>query len=234
MALGRAPPTTGGARKMPPRNAPTFEGWVGLRYRGRARVSHAGMPAVWLQQTPRSLAEQGGVLSAGRASLTASDCGDEQMPEISAQWVDAQLAQRGAVQSGPQEDRAWIQIQDSVLLIAQAPDRAPYGFVSLTSAALQSTDRSSGFIALSGREPVCLSSAPPDDADALFGDPLSRGSEGDGSCAWIELTLLLHDGRYQVLEAPQLELRAAGAEFDAWASALAVACAERAPVAVHV
>merc|ERR1712087_734158 len=46
-----------------------------------------------------------------------------------------------------------------------------------------------------------------------------------GEDDWLELCLLLGDGRFQPLEAPQLELRLdKAADFDAWAAHLGELC----------
>merc|ERR550532_2074861 len=47
---------------------PLIEGWAYVYYIGRAQVSHDGDPAAWPEASPRVLAAQGGVSSAGRAS----------------------------------------------------------------------------------------------------------------------------------------------------------------------
>lgn len=189
---------------------PAVEGWVWLSYRGRARASHDGTPAAWLAQSPRSIAAQGGVLSAGRASAATAD-----FEEISASWVDAQLAKRKEADPTPQPDRAWARVQGVVLLFATDPDAVPYAFVPLPAARVISQDRHWGGVVLSGRE------SPPPAGD-------SSGAQEVTTCGWVELCLLLHDGRYQSLEAPQLELRVAGADFDCWAAALSAATASQA------
>merc|ERR1712217_404403 len=83
---------------------------------------------------------------------------------------------------------------------------APYAFVSLRHTAVKELDSASKRIVLASTTDT--------------GWPLRTSDDG-----WLELCLLLGDGRFQPLEAPQLELRLGqAANFDAWASHLVQIC----------
>mmetsp|Transcript_43082 Transcript_43082/g.125345 ORF Transcript_43082/g.125345 Transcript_43082/m.125345 type:complete len:681 (-) Transcript_43082:35-2077(-) len=187
---------------------PLLEGWAKVQYRARAQVSYDGMPAVWVNQSLQVLAAQGGVTSAGRATLFAS-------AETEACVEDADvgaLPWRPPATSGGtsgQQDRTWLVAHPSIILLACAPDGPPYAFLSLCQSSYGQADAKTGKIALHGRPRSRRAAA-------------VRG-EGDNE-TWLELILLLSDGRFQLLEAPLLELRVAGADFDAWTDLLKMHC----------
>jgi len=85
----------------------------------------------------------------------------------------------------------------------------PYAFVSLRHAIFKETDSTSRRIILTSK------------SDGAW-PTLASGEE-----EWLELCLLLGDGRFQTLEAPQLELRlTTDSDFNAWKTRLAEMCCE--------
>mmetsp|Transcript_96446 Transcript_96446/g.281861 ORF Transcript_96446/g.281861 Transcript_96446/m.281861 type:complete len:726 (+) Transcript_96446:178-2355(+) len=216
-----------GAHK--PSTAPTIEGWAFVHYTGRAQVSHDGDPAAWPEATPRVLAAQGGVSSAGRSAPlpgheaegckgpggagpkapTAARGHIGRGPEavsVFAQPFDAEGAAGGRAE---EEEEAWLSLHQWILLLSSTTaDRStPYAFVSLRRAVLKEVDAAS-------RRLVLVSHS-----DSNW-PPVGTADE-----EWLELVLLLGDGRFQPMEAPRLELRLGkAADFDAWAAHLGELC----------
>lgn len=221
--------------------APTIAGFANVHYSGRAQVTHDGDPAAWPEASPRLLAAQGGVSSAGRF---AEGMYEEDEPESSVDTGLAVLRQHAAVQKsrskgsaaqkgGPQnpkaasilaqpfdadepdprreEEVAWLSLHQWMLLLssdtADNASSTPYAFVSLRHAVLKEVDATSRRLVLASHSDT--------------GWPHTTAGEED----WLELCLLLGDGRFQPLEAPQLELRLdKAADFDAWAAHLGELC----------
>jgi len=196
---------------------PALEGWASIGYSGRAQVAHEGDTAGWFQQTPRLLAAQGGVASAGRASLAPGGLEpvgvDEEVEDGEATYHVAQVSPLLNEQMFDEsEERAWVAIHQSVLLLAPSPNALPYGFVSLSQAVVARADGPSGQLSLKGR--------------ATKHSPTSSDKEVRSAekSTWVELCLLLSDGRYQLLEAPKLDIRISSTEFDSWAKQLRERC----------
>merc|ERR1712083_80014 len=114
------------------------------------------------------------------------------------------------------EERAWMAIYQSTLLLAPAPNALPYAFVSLPQAVLTGNDSATGHMTLTGREARAGSKASQDKEQ--------QSPRSPDRASWLEMCLLLTDGRYQLLEAPQLEIRIASTEFDSWAQHLRERC----------
>lgn len=192
-----------------PSLSPAAEGRAMILFNGRAQVSHNGIPSDFPELRPRLLAMRGGVSSAGMSSCameeplsrcSRDDCSDGQSSE----------------------ERAWLTLQRWYLFFAPvaAADTKhgerppPYAFVHLKRIALRVVDVPQRRLVLTSR----ISDAKAD-----------QGPLGSANCEdWLELCLLLADGRFQPMEAPNLQLRFDdAAEFEAWAAALAEATSER-------
>lgn len=218
-------------RSQKPALAPTTEGWAYLHYTGRAQVSHDGDPAAWPEATPRVLAAQGGVSSAGRSSpLPGLEAGGvaggidgpgsaPKAPTAARSHAVSRGAEAVSVYAQPfdsggssgkseGEEEAWLSLHSWILLISSnTPDSTPYAFVSLRHAILKEVDPAN-------RRLVLVSHS-----DATW-PPIGQAEE-----EWLELFLLLGDGRFQPMEAPRLELRLQkSADFDAWAAHLGELC----------
>uniref|UniRef100_A0A7S4R684 SEC7 domain-containing protein n=1 Tax=Alexandrium monilatum TaxID=311494 RepID=A0A7S4R684_9DINO len=212
-------------RPQRPATAPTVEGFAFVFYTGRAQVSHDGDPAVWPEATPRMLAAQGGVPSAGRSSplpgleadliegagqapraAAAARGRGREAVSVYAQPFDSESAGLGGKVDG--EEEAWLSLHQWILLISSStPDSTPYAFVSLRHAILREVDAAA-------RRLVLVSHS-----DSNW-PPIGMADD-----EWLELFLLLGDGRFQPMEAPRLELRLGkAADFDAWAAHLGELC----------
>jgi len=209
-------------RSVTPPLTPTVEGWAFIHYTGRAQVSHDGDPAAWPDATPRVLAAQGGVSSAGRASpLPGLDGIDNKVRQTTARKAfGGQDPEAVSVFAQPfdsdepcrceDEDAAWLTLHKWVLLLSSSTaDPTPYAFVSLRHATLKEADAAAKRITL-----VSHSEA-------------NWSPDSNSDTEWLELFLLLGDGRFQPLEAPHLELRLSRTEdFDVWAARLREVCGE--------
>lgn len=194
--------------------SPVLEGWASIRFTGRAQVSYDGETAAWFQQPPRVLAAQGGVTSAGRASLAPmglqtlvdeevdDDFGAFEMPQSVV--TEPPQASNAMPVLDDNEERAWMSLHSSVLLLAPAPDELPYAFVPLTQVTHQALDATTGHFSLTGK--------------SVTHAPMLK--ESKPTMNFLELCLLLHDGRYQLLEAPQLDIRVAATEYESWVAHL--------------
>jgi len=109
---------------------------------------------------------------------------------------------------GEDEEAALLSLHRWVLLFSSAnAETAPYAFISLRHAVLKEVDPITRRLVFASRHE---NSWPP-----------VAASDDE----WLELCLLLGDGRFQSLEAPQLELRlVAGTDFDTWATRLGEVC----------
>lgn len=221
--------------KHEPMLLPTMQSWAGVHYYGRPQVSHAGDLAAWPDASPRTLAAQGGASSAGRTAPLPG--GPEREDEEVEQRVElggsctgsagkrrvcalSALAAPAAVPGlgrGGDVEAAWVSLQHRLLFLAHSPqDAPPYAVVSLDRVALREVDSAGRRLVLASR------------AEASW-PPAATTSEDE----WLDLCLLLGDGRFQSLEAPQLELQlASSADFDAWVAHLGELCFEGAPLRV--
>jgi len=96
-----------------------------------------------------------------------------------------------------------------LLLSSSTADPTPYAFVSLRHATLKEVDAAAKRITL-----VSHSEA-------------NWSPDSNSDTEWLELFLLLGDGRFQPLEAPHLELRLSRTEdFDIWVARLREVCGE--------
>merc|ERR1712007_116146 len=75
--------------------AATIEGFANIYYSGRAQVTHDGDAAAWPEASPRLLAAQGGVSSAGRFG---EGLVEDDEPEASIDTSLTVLRQHAAVQ----------------------------------------------------------------------------------------------------------------------------------------
>lgn len=212
--------------KAPPKEAPapTLEGLAHLHYNGRAQVSHNGIPAEFPVQQPRLLAARGGVSSAGRSSCA-------HIGGLHSAGQSRADSENGGV-NGLGEEVAWLTLHRHFLFFEPAGGRgaadgagvaaqggapqgaarpAPYAFVSLRRAVLRVVDADGQRLVLASRS-------------TTTSPMLARCDE------WLDLCLLLADGRFQPLEAPRLQLRFDEAtDFEKWAAYLGEACTEPAP-----
>jgi len=186
---------------------PTIEGKASIQCSGRAQVANGSDPAAWPEASPRILAAQGGVSSAGRASLqssvaTISNQGKTAMRQISRPF--------DAGQNSGCDEPAWLSLHQWILLLSSATAEAPpYAFVSLRRTILKEVDSENRRLVLASR------------SDS--GWPPAAASEDE----WLELCLLLDDGRFQQLEAPQLELKLGkAADFNSWVARLRQVCCD--------
>jgi len=156
--------------------------WVQVQYKCRAHVGSGTVRAAWPQASPRTLAEEGGVTSAG-CSLP--------MPS-QAVIQDSEANQRTVQQlsRGQLGEAAWVTVTCMFLFLwtGNGPDAAPYAMVWLRHVMVKSIDLDMRRIVLGSRPNKHTLGVPGDDE-------------------WMEVVLLLADGRFQPLEAPELVLR---------------------------
>jgi hypothetical protein len=179
---------------------PLAEAWAYVHYSGRAQITSGSDPAAWPDASPRVLAAQGGATSAGRSAP---------LPDPS-EIQDGKAALDAGGASGKGE-ATWLSLHSSLLLLSSgaAAEAPPYAFVSLRHAVLKETNAATRRILLRSR------------ADPTW-PPLASGEED-----WLELCLLLGDGRFQPMEAPYLELQlAADEDFHTWSAHLGELCHE--------
>lgn len=185
-----------------PQMVPTAEAWAYVHYSGRAQITSGSDPAAWPDASPRLLAAQGGTTSAGR-STPFPDTGESQDAKLAGSPLDGGPNGKG--------EATWLSLHPSLLLLSSgaAADAPPYAFVSLRHAVLKETNADTRRILLRSR------------ADPTW-PPLASGEED-----WLELCLLLGDGRFQPLEAPYLELQmVADHDFQIWSTHLGELCHE--------
>lgn len=211
--------------------SPTIQSWGFVHYSGRAQVSHLGEMAELSTVSPRALAAQGGVWAAGMSS-TMPGFPDPELPpfgEEDIQCFSSVCHVRRAHPCGrpvgavsalvqPKSERAevsdafddgeaaWLSLHRCLLFFAHTNEAPPYAFVSLRQASIREVDTVGRRIVLARKQ-----------------DP-SRGTEAE-EAGWLQLCLLLGDGRFQPLEAPFLELRWTGStDFDMWSAQLGELC----------
>ncbi|OLP89249.1 Adenylate cyclase [Symbiodinium microadriaticum] len=183
---------------------PSLRGRAFVRYNGRPQTD--GDLAHWPQASPHVLAAEGGVLAAGRMSPQPALCLQGSRARMSL-TAFAQPFDAGG--SGTtDEEVTWLRLHQWLLLLASSDDAAPFAFVSLKKVALLRADARVLQITLARR---------------VEGDWPSVTVDDD----WLELCLLLGDGRFQVLEAPELMMRFEDeADFQNWAGYLRELCCE--------
>lgn len=210
-----------GHRKIQKPVPPSHQALAYVRYNGRPQTD--GDPAQWPRATPHSLAAEGGVLSAGRMGLPSKEedhfsahsgggaargrsrgAGSTQNAAVS-QPFDA----GGGSSAGHfDEEMTWLRLYQWLLLLApNAPDSVPFAFVSLKRATLLRSDPQIRQIVLASRVDTEWAGMADDD--------------------WLELCLMLEDGRFQALEAPELVLRfTEDADFQRWVAYLGEVCSD--------
>lgn len=188
-----------------------IQGHAYVHYNGRAQVSHNGIPAEFPVQQPRLLAAKGGVSSAGRSSCADLD-------------IHGAFKSRDGAGSDVGEEVAWLSLHRWLLFFEAAPEAGtegadtslaspasrppPYAFMSLRRTVLRVVDAASCRLVLASRS-----------------DTKSHLRTNAKCDEWLDLCLLLADGRFQPLEAPRLQLRFdERGVFEAWAARLAEAC----------
>lgn len=215
------------------RLSPTLEGAAFVHFNGRAQVSHNGVPSDFPELRPRLLAARGGVFSAGRSSCAILDPGPDGggFGGRLSRCRDGGGGGAAAVAADDEggEELAWLSLHRWFLFFAATPPGeaaaagasaagcgrpAPYGFVSLRRAALRVTD--------------------PEGRRLVLGSRAEAQEKAVGTAVncdeWLELCLLLSDGRFQPMEAPRLQLRfQEAAAFEAWAAIIGEACADNLP-----
>jgi len=234
-----------GAEPLPDQGAaPAVAGWARIRYDGRSQASHNGNRSAWVTATPSVLAAQGGIASVGRVGpgpgglgrsspvpAPQAARGPRPLPAIAtgaaasggAAAVTGEEETEGPQTSTEGEEVAWLSLHRWLLLFSPPsggasarprpcdgpPKAPPYAFASLRRAALKEVDPVRRRLVLAG-----------------YTDPsLPRVLAQDDR--WLELTLLLGDGRFQCMEAPCLELTLERQEdFEAWAAHLQALCDE--------
>lgn len=197
--------------------AAVAEGHAFIHYNGRAQVSYNGIHANFTAQPPRLLAARGGVSSTGRSSC--ANVGD--FPASISRDADTEFV----------EEATWLSLHKWLLFFAPARepealkgcqvrgaeavrDSPPYAVVSLRRAEVRVLDAASRRLVL-GRK--C--------ADPRPGVRTRKAPAANDE--WLDLCLLLADGRFQPMEAPRLQLRFQEAStFEAWAAHLSEACTD--------
>mmetsp|Transcript_54459 Transcript_54459/g.100687 ORF Transcript_54459/g.100687 Transcript_54459/m.100687 type:complete len:740 (+) Transcript_54459:62-2281(+) len=174
--------------------------WVQVQYKCRAQVGGGTIRAAWPQASPRTLAEEGGVTSAG--------CSLPMPSQAVIQDSEPRTVQQ--LSRGQHGEAAWVTVTCMFLFLwnGNGPDAAPYAMVWLKHIMVRSVD-------LEARR-VVLGSRP---------NKHSLGVPGEDE--WMEVVLLLADGRFQPLEAPELVLRFDSTEITKlWADRLEEICVE--------
>jgi len=188
---------------------PTLEGNVWVLYNGRAQASHNGVPSEFPDMRPRLLAAMGGVTSTGMSSCATMDL--SRMNFEDGFDTDDFSA----------EEFAWVSLHRWYLFFSPGPGekRIPYAFMSLKRIELRVIDTQQ-------RRLILTSVAP----KAKPADVAGGGGAAAISDEWLDMCLLLADGRFQQLEAPRLQLRFPDiATFDLWVALLSEAAADRMP-----
>lgn len=186
--------------------APIMEGWSYVHYSGRAQITTGTDAAAWPDASPRVLAQQGGAASVGRAGdVLLANPGDVPDEKVGMPFDTGN--------SSPVGEATWLSLHASLLLLSTGTlDAPPYGFVSLRHAVLKEVDSASRRIVITSRTDVGM---------WLGGGPALAAGEEE----WLELCLLLGDGRFQPLEAPHLELRIATEhDFQVWTKTFRELC----------
>eukprot|EP00929_Paragymnodinium_shiwhaense_P004142 TRINITY_DN10486_c0_g1_i2.p1 TRINITY_DN10486_c0_g1~~TRINITY_DN10486_c0_g1_i2.p1 ORF type:complete len:758 (+),score=162.32 TRINITY_DN10486_c0_g1_i2:181-2454(+) len=232
----------------------TIDGCANVRYSGRAHIGTGSDAAAWTDATPRLLAAAGGVLSAGRAGDVPrfGHGGMSTLPRPSGaangkireeMWrpadhpngyarghsalsrdlplamssmsrpLDSLATGSGIGGTGCQAEAAWLSLHGWMLLLSTATeDNTTYAFVSLRHAMIREADPHAGRLVITSRP------------EATW-PPLVHNEDG-----WLDLCLLLSDGRFQAMEAPELEIRfSRQSDFAAWRKQLEEICKEPPP-----
>jgi len=217
-----------------------MESWAHVRYSGRAQMGQGSDTAVWPSATPRYLAASGGVMSAGRSAPTPGPavkshevaemlraataasslrsanieeaCAPSRSVAVSPLTMSRPL-DGGVVGGGPSTavgEAAWLSLRGWILLLSTVTDDVtPYGFVSLRHALIKEADPGARRIVLGNR------------SDHTW-QPLANGDED-----WLDLCLLLGDGRFQAMEAPELEIRCSKmTDYEQWKICLEEVCSD--------
>eukprot|EP00443_Scrippsiella_acuminata_P114641 CAMPEP_0115580218 /NCGR_PEP_ID=MMETSP0272-20121206/4506_1 /TAXON_ID=71861 /ORGANISM="Scrippsiella trochoidea, Strain CCMP3099" /LENGTH=223 /DNA_ID=CAMNT_0003015117 /DNA_START=62 /DNA_END=730 /DNA_ORIENTATION=+ len=139
------------------------------------------------------------------------------------------LAARGGVSSAGRsaddeaiEEPAWLSLHRWFLFFAPTAEASggasgerpapPYGFISLRRTALRVADAQGRRLVLASRGES---------------QPLPPVGNAVNCDDWLEMCLLLADGRFQPMEAPRLQLRfEEAAAYEAWAAIIGEACAD--------
>lgn len=121
--------------------------------------------------------------------------------------LDSTATGSGVGGTGCQAEAAWLSLHGWLLLLSTATeDNTTYAFVSLKHAVVHESDPNACRLVITRRP----GSWP----------PLACGDDG-----WLHLCLLLSDGRFQAMEAPELEIRfARQMDFAVWKRQLAEVC----------
>mmetsp|Transcript_12604 Transcript_12604/g.21917 ORF Transcript_12604/g.21917 Transcript_12604/m.21917 type:complete len:658 (-) Transcript_12604:165-2138(-) len=183
---------------------PAMKGWAYVYYSGRAQMSTGAHPAAWPDASPRALAAQGGASSVGMASPLPEP------PDEALVRGKPLACPFDAGSTKPCCEAAWLCLHKTLLLFAQnnASKTPPYAFISVRHTIVRETEASARRLVLAAR--------PDPDKPELQWPPLVNGDD-----EWLELCLLLGDGRFQPLEAPSLELRfSTDREYDEWVARL--------------
>lgn len=213
---------------------PTMEGWAHIHFNAPFH-SRRGWSPLWPQASPRLLAEQGGAASVGRSAPLPYRF-EEEPPEDSPLRPPSEPAEHKA----PDGEATWLSLHHNILLLSTGPGASavaaerssaaalnmpPYAFIWLRNAALKEADGDGLRLVLGSRPRVEYKA---------FGDkvqanpmgspsPLQDGSVANGGVqeGRLPICLLLHDGRFQPLATPQLELRfASHHDFTSWTAKL--------------
>eukprot|EP00933_Yihiella_yeosuensis_P006423 TRINITY_DN111118_c0_g1_i1.p1 TRINITY_DN111118_c0_g1~~TRINITY_DN111118_c0_g1_i1.p1 ORF type:complete len:668 (-),score=131.65 TRINITY_DN111118_c0_g1_i1:111-2114(-) len=179
------------AWKVPKALAPTLSCVASVRYKSRPRSS-ASDPAHWVEESPQALAAGGGILSAGRMSLTTRS--------------DAHSTEAGSCSEELDEDICLRLYQWLLLLSTPESGVAPFAFISLKGCQLVGADADDQKLTIKAKE---------------------AGAAALPGTKFVELCLILRDGRFQLLEAPELVLRFnEQKDYNRWVSHLADLCCE--------
>lgn len=205
----------------PPRIKASAEVEALVQYQGRSQASHDGDAAAWHEASPFHLAALGGSTSAGRCypvpvsgyEVNVHERNNSRLSGTSTTFGCRPLSalalpfDAGKVQRPKGEEAARVILYSWLLFLAPTtPGACPYAFVSLRQASL-TTD-------VEGRR-LSLTSV----IDTSWA-PLAGPED-----SWLGLCLLLGDGRFQSLEAPELCLRfQTRADFETWSSLLHGVC----------
>lgn len=199
------------------------EGWAYVQHTGNTQATLGGQ---WPDASPRLLAEEGGATAAGRSApfpCVSTAPGLPDLPVVSTVVSGSDSTEPAGINAALQSvdirsarddsaggELAWVGLYGWTLLLSSASsDTTPYAFVSLKQAVVKDSSPSAKRIVLANRSESSWS-------------PLGA-SEDD----WLDLCLLLGDGRFQALEAPLLDLRFTNEnEYKSWSAQLGDVCGE--------
>mmetsp|Transcript_162081 Transcript_162081/g.393684 ORF Transcript_162081/g.393684 Transcript_162081/m.393684 type:complete len:381 (+) Transcript_162081:302-1444(+) len=128
-------------------------------------------------------------------------------------------------------DQVWLSMRHGLLFLAPKPSGwAPYAFLHLRDVVVQDFDRSTLTVSLAmkleERQPTPKAARKlPEARDGRPGAPQAPAAAGPQSPLQLQLVFLLPDGRWQLLDVPQLQVQLLDAEhMDAWRRELEVQC----------